>query len=227
MVSVIWSTATRKREESVILQEPIHGNLYLTALPLERQIFIIPHTSSSCSLLSPAPKPAHTSHPTKGQAGGGHLSSPPPLPRVTHCSQNNTEQHRTTSGCSSHLLLCFVLALGVPPPTQAQLSSTKTLTCPTLPGQLRAGGCSEEPWVDGQGRQTPGIMKDMGTHGGSSSLMQIANATVGHQQHNLPRHSQRKPKEISRSPRSSAQKLLHKLQYRKGVELLEQTGPKN
>lgn len=62
MVSVIWSTATRKREEGVTLQKPIHGNEYLTALPLERQIFIIPHTSSSCSLLSPAPKPAHTFH---------------------------------------------------------------------------------------------------------------------------------------------------------------------
>lgn len=30
-----------------------------------------------------------------------------------------------------------------------------------------------------------------------------------------------------RSLRSSAQKLLHKLEYGKGVEILEQTGPKN
>lgn len=34
--------------------------------------------------------------------------------------------------------------------------------------------------------------KDMGTHGGSSSPMLIANITVRHQQHNPPRHSQRK-----------------------------------
>lgn len=74
--------------------------------------------------------------------------------------------------------------------------------------------------------------KDMGTHADSSSLMQIANRTVRHQQHIPPRHSQKKRRCLEaqgdlKISESSAQKLLHKLQYRKDVELLEQTGPKN
>lgn len=147
MVSVIWSTATRKREESVTLQEPIHGNQYLTALPLERQIFIIPHTSSSCSFAVTSSKTCSYFSPYKRTSRGR-----PPLLTSSSTSMCNllltpcTEQPQVVSSGPSQLLVCFVLALGVPPLIQAQLSPTKPLTMPHTsgaaqsPGQEGAGG---------------------------------------------------------------------------------------
>lgn len=158
MVSVIWSTATRKREESVILQEPIHGNQYLTALPLESQIFIIPHTSSSCSLLSPAPKPAHTFHPTKELTGVGHLSSLLSLPCVTHFShiaKNNTEQLQHLRLSPVDLPTCWC-ALSWPweSPHQPRHSSSpqKPLACPVVLRQLRARGRRVQGGAAGHGQ---------------------------------------------------------------------------
>lgn len=92
----------------------------------------------------------------------------------------------------------------------------------------RADGCSKEQWAYGQhtghlsvpDRADPGYHKGMGTWGGSSCAMQIAFVTVRQQQQNTP--SAQKLKEISRSQRSSTQKLLHSLQYKEGMGLLEQ-----
>lgn len=142
MVSVIWSTATRKREESVTLQEPIHGNQYLTALPLERQIFIIPHTSSSCSFAVTSSKTCSYFSPYKRTSRGR-----PPLLTSSSTSMCNllltlcTEQPQVVSSGPSQLLVCFVLGSLPINPDTAQPHKTPD-NAPHLWGssEPRAGG---------------------------------------------------------------------------------------
>lgn len=76
-------------------------------------------------------------------------------------------------------------------------------------------------------RGTPG-QADLCTQGhGHPRCLQLPNADCKYNSETSAAQPSKAFPKVSRSQRSSAQKLLHKQQDRKGVELLEQTGPKN